>query len=109
MRALAEFGADEGWRLTGSDAAPGSRSGDALARVGLAVRSPHAASNLPDDLDAVAFSPAVPETNAERAAASAKHVRQSAYPDVLGELSRQFPTIGVAGTHGKSTTTALIA
>jgi UDP-N-acetylmuramate--alanine ligase len=109
MRALAEFGADEGWRLTGSDAVRASRSVEGLARVGLAIRSPHAATNLPDSLDAVVFSPAVPESNVERAAAAARNAPQHSYPQVLGELSRRFPTIGIAGTHGKSTTTALIA
>lgn len=109
MRALAEFAADEHCRLSGSDTAPSARSVAALSRVGLDVRRGHAAEHLPDEVDGVIFSPAVDPDNAERRAAATRGVPQASYPQILGRLSREFPTIAVAGTHGKSTTTALIA
>lgn len=109
MRALAEYGADEGWRLTGSDASPSPRAIEGLARIGVEVCTPHSDVNVPAQADAIVFSPAVPERNVERLLAASKGITQFSYPQVLGEISHRDRTIAVSGTHGKSTTTGLIA
>ena len=59
---------------------------------------------LVSDVDLVIYSSAVPEDDLERAAAK----KQMSYFEFLGELSKEYKTIVVSGTHGKSTTTAML-
>ncbi|MFV0445366.1 MAG: UDP-N-acetylmuramate--L-alanine ligase [Planctomycetaceae bacterium] len=108
MRALAEWLSDQGCRVTGSDAGPSSSALAALQSVGVAVSIGHAAENIPADCDQLIYSAAVPVDNIERVAADARGLRQQSYPQFLGELTRRVEAVCVAGTHGKSTTTALI-
>lgn len=56
------------------------------------------------NVDLVIYSSAVPEDDPERAAAG----KQTSYFEFLGELSKEYKTIVVSGTHGKSTTTAML-
>ncbi len=56
------------------------------------------------DVDLVIYSSAVPEDDSERVAAS----KVLSYFEFLGELSQEYKTIVVSGTHGKSTTTAML-
>jgi hypothetical protein len=57
----------------------------------------------------VVFTPAVSTIHPEVCAAAANGSQTASYPEFLGAVSRQRPTIAVSGTHGKSTTTGLIA
>lgn len=68
----------------------------------------HDEANLPDDADVVVYSPAVPEHNPERKKAKANHIKELSYPEALALVTRDHNTIAVSGTHGKSTTTALM-
>ena len=68
----------------------------------------HSAQNISQSTDLVIYSSAVPVTNPERQEAKKKGIPELSYFQALGELSQKWPTISVAGTHGKSTTTALI-
>lgn len=65
--------------------------------------------NIKDQYDLVVYSPAVKETNPELAEAKAKGLKCLSYPEALGELTKEYFTIAITGTHGKSTTTAMIA
>jgi len=109
MRALAEYAGDRGWQVTGSDAALNDRIRSRLEHSGVSVREGHSESHVPPDLDALLHSPAVPESNVERKAARDRNLPEASYPQFLGAVSRDRSAIAVAGTHGKSTTTALIA
>jgi UDP-N-acetylmuramate--alanine ligase len=51
----------------------------------------------------------VKETNPEFAEAKTKGLKCLSYPEALGELTKEYFTIAITGTHGKSTTTAMIA
>ncbi len=109
MRSLAEYWHDLGWTLSGSDAAASPRMRESLERIGVAVLPEHASQNLTPAVELVVSSPAVPESNPERSAARERGIPEVLYPEVLGALSRSRPTIAIAGTHGKSTTTGLVA
>jgi UDP-N-acetylmuramate--alanine ligase len=109
MRALAELLRDAGCRVTGSDAATDSRTAAALHAVGVELHAGHAAEHIPLDCDRVIHSAAIPANNPERLAAQTRGLTLQSYPQFLGELSRSREAVCIAGTHGKSTTTALLA
>ena len=69
----------------------------------------HDAAHLLPDTDILIYSDAVPETNPERAAARAQGIGERSYAQMLGSVTEPHETIAVTGTHGKSTTTALMA
>lgn len=108
MRALAELLLDCGWRLTGSDLAASDSARLALEARGLVVRPVHRDEHLPADADLLIYSPAVPASNPERAAARARGILELSYTEALGRLTEGRMGVSVAGTHGKSTTTALL-
>jgi UDP-N-acetylmuramate--alanine ligase len=60
-------------------------------------------------VDLVIYSIAVSEDNPELAQAKTKGVTCMTYPEALGELTKEYTTIAVCGTHGKTTTTAMVA
>jgi len=68
----------------------------------------HSAQNLPKAADLLIYSPAVPLSNPELKAAKKLGIKCQSYPEALGELTKKHFTIAVSGTHGKSTTTAMI-
>lgn len=68
----------------------------------------HDAAHLPEDADVVVYSPAVPDTNPERNKAKQLGIKELSYPQALALVTRNHNTIAVSGTHGKSTTTALL-
>ena len=68
----------------------------------------HDASNVPPNADIVIYSAAAPETNVERTRAKELGLQCVDYPTALGMVTLPYDTIAVSGTHGKSTTTALL-
>jgi UDP-N-acetylmuramate--alanine ligase len=120
MKALSELLQDRGWRLSGSDAAapaPDSRpvarvtsSSDTLAdRRILRIHNGHSADHVPASADVVIHSPAISEANPERESARNRGVPEVSYVEMIGELMQDQTGICIAGTHGKTTTTALVA
>ncbi len=107
MRALADVLAQWGWRVSGSDCSvDGAR---ALASAGVQLFAGHAVEQIPPETDLVVYSDAVPAENPELRRAAAWGIPTISYFDVLGRLSAAHRTSAVAGTHGKSTTTAMAA
>ncbi len=107
MSALAEVLADQGWQVTGSDLAP--QQAVWLWTKGIRVFRGHAAEQIDREATVVVYSDAVGGDNIERRRASELGIRQFSYPQMLGELMKARLGLAVAGTHGKSTTTALAA
>jgi len=105
MQALAEVLLSRGWQLTGSDLAPERAAW--LESRGIRVMHGHAADNLPDNTELLIHSPAVDPTVAERRLAARRGLDQWSYPEMLGRLMREGVGLAVAGTHGKSTVTAM--
>lgn len=69
----------------------------------------HDAKYVPANCELVVYSPAVANDNPELMIARERGIQTLSYPEVLGMISRGMRTIAVAGTHGKTTTTAMIA
>ncbi|MEK7118488.1 MAG: Mur ligase family protein, partial [Patescibacteria group bacterium] len=66
------------------------------------------AAHVPCDAGVLIYSSAVPKQNAERVRAHEVGIPELSYPEALGIVTRPYNTIAVSGTHGKSTTTALL-
>jgi UDP-N-acetylmuramate--alanine ligase len=107
MQSLAAVVLACGWRVSGSDL--NASAAARLSSLGAEIIAGHAARNIPADAHIVIHSDAVPPENVERRRAAALGIRSVSYPEMLAELSRGATTLAVAGTHGKSTTTAMAA
>jgi UDP-N-acetylmuramate--alanine ligase len=107
MSGIAEVLATQGYRVTGSDIAP-SAATRRLEGLGVRVAIGHAADNIVG-ADAVVVSTAIAADNAELVAARERHIAVVPRALMLAELMRMKQGIAVAGTHGKTTTTSLIA
>ncbi|HTI48636.1 MAG TPA: UDP-N-acetylmuramate--L-alanine ligase [Casimicrobiaceae bacterium] len=107
MSGIAEVLANQGYRVSGSDlhASPAT---ERLARLGVRVTIGHRAENA-QGADAVVVSTAVAADNPEVTAARERDVPIVPRALMLAELMRLKQGIAVAGTHGKTTTTSLIA
>lgn len=105
MQALAEVMQGQGWRITGSDLAP--HNAPWLSAAGIQVFARHRAEHVPPNADLVVYSDAVGAENPERRRATKCGIRQLSYPAMLGELMAGRTGLAVAGSHGKSTTTAM--
>lgn len=68
----------------------------------------HKASHISSDIDVVIYTAAVPSDNPERKKAEALGIPTFSYAEMIGHIMKQYTTIAVSGTHGKTTTTALI-
>ena len=101
----------KGRTVTGSDTATGNAEDPhpLEQEPNITIAKGHDALNLPPHCDALIYSPAATDQNPERAAAASRGIGQYSYPQFLGEISRARPTAAVCGTHGKSTTTALLS
>lgn len=107
MSALAWVLLERGHPVTGSDLR-GGREYTALAAMGATVRIGHDAAVV-DGADLVVVSSAVPERNPERARAAALGVPVIRRAELLAALLEGHRGVLVAGTHGKTTTTAMAA
>jgi UDP-N-acetylmuramate--alanine ligase len=108
MSAIAIVLAQMGHRVTGSDLAPTELVRDRLAAVGVAVVVGHDAGNV-GDAEIVAISTAVPSDNAEVVAATERDLPVVRRGELLGAMCATRPAIAVAGTHGKTTTSSMLA
>jgi len=107
MGGIAEVLLNLGYRVQGSDLKPNSIT-RRLTELGVRVMEGHAAENI-RGADVVVVSSAVPPDNPEVAAAIAARIPAVQRAEMLGELMRFRYSIAVAGTHGKTTTTSLVA
>ncbi len=107
MSAVAKLLQHEGVSLSGSDAEDSELTRE-LVKRGIRVFSGHAAEHLPEETDLLLYSSAVPESNPERVEARKRGVRELTNFQFLGEWSEEYRVALVCGTHGKSTTTALL-
>jgi UDP-N-acetylmuramate--alanine ligase len=109
MSALAYVAARLGARVTGSDRATHSKYVGGLAELGIAPAVGHDPANVPPEAELVYTTPAVPRDNVERVAARQRGQREIARLELIAEITALRPTIGVTGSHGKTTTAAMVA
>lgn len=108
MSALAQLYVSEGHSVSGSDREK-SPTTELLEKKGISVALEQKAENISADTELVVYSDAVWEDNIERKRVKGLGVRELSYFEALGEVTRGRFVIAITGTHGKTTTTALIA
>lgn len=107
MCGIAEVLLNQGYKITGSDISPSGNT-ERLTRLGAKVYIGHQAGNV-EQADVVVFSSAVTDSNPEMQAARDAGKPIIARAEMLSELMRYRHGIAIAGTHGKTTTTSLLA
>jgi UDP-N-acetylmuramate--alanine ligase len=107
MSGIAEVLANLGYTVTGSDVAD-SANVKRLRDKGITVAIGHKAENI-DGADVVVVSSAIKRDNPELVAARGKRLPVVRRAEMLAELMRLKSCVAIAGTHGKTTTTSLVA
>ena len=107
LSAIARVLAERGYAVSGSDRAASSRT-DALRRLGVDIRIGHDPAAV-EGADVVVRSSAVPPSNPEVQAALAAGIPVLTRREFLPYLTAGYRVIAVAGSHGKTTTTAMLA
>lgn len=108
MSAVAEVMLERGYEISGSDLSESDQV-DRLRARGAQIFIPQKAENITDDIDVVVRSTAIRENNAEYQAALAKNIPVVHRSVMLGYLMKNQKAICVAGSHGKTTTSSMIA
>jgi UDP-N-acetylmuramate--alanine ligase len=108
VSAAARFFRHRGIEVSGSDASM-SPVVAGLKDEGIDVTVGHDADNVPADADVVVHSIAVPHNNPELNKAREAEIPTLTYPETIGLISESMRTLAVSGTHGKTTTTAMLA
>ncbi len=108
MSAIARFFCQRGDKVSGYDRteSPLTRQ---LVREGIAVHYDDDPNQIPADIDLVVYTPAVPQETAEFQYLLQRGVPMKKRSQVLGELTRGKRCIAVAGSHGKTSTSSMIA
>jgi UDP-N-acetylmuramate--alanine ligase len=108
MCALAELLHTTGYRVSGADGADVFYTDAILKSLGIPYYESFSAGHIRDDFDLVVYSAAYSfETNEEMAEARRRALPIIKYTDALGLYSANFDSSGIAGVHGKTTTTAM--
>ena len=107
MSAIAEIMLRIGYQVQGSDARAGANT-ERLEKLGAKVFIGHDADHI-EGASAVVFTSAVNAENPELAAARARRIPLVRRAEMLAELMRQQHSVAVGGTHGKTTTTSMVA
>ncbi|NCN94918.1 UDP-N-acetylmuramate--L-alanine ligase [Candidatus Wolfebacteria bacterium] len=106
--ALARWFLSKGYKVSGSDTSP-SETTQELKKQGIKIFVGQKASNLDKNIDLVVHTAAVKAGNPEFKKARELKIPVMSYSQALGNLTKHYKTIAIAGTHGKSTTTALMS
>lgn len=108
VSALAKLLLNYGYHITGSTIETNEQV-EILQSRGVKISVGHDQANVVGSVDAIIHSSAVNQANPEIVKGKSLNLPLFDYHDFLGLISKQYKTIAVAGTHGKSTTTALTA
>ncbi len=108
MSALARYFKQRGHEVYGYDRTPSPITDELLAE-GINVHFEDDPSRIPTHIDQIVFTPAVPTTTAEYRYLSTCGAPMMKRSQMLGELTRGKKCVAVAGSHGKTTTSSMIA
>ncbi|PLX03026.1 MAG: UDP-N-acetylmuramate--L-alanine ligase [Marinilabiliales bacterium] len=108
MSALSRYCSTLGIEIHGYDLTP-TKLTNRLADEGMQIHYEDNVSLIPDDLDLVIYTPAIPKTNKEFQYFQNSNIEMLKRSQLLGLLSEEFFTIAVAGTHGKTSISSIIA
>ncbi len=106
MSALARLFKSRGLQVSGSDISR-SEITDALEKEGIKIFLSQVAENISDDIECVIYTIAVKEDNPEFVEVKKRGLPIFTYAEMLGQVSSDYYTIAISGTHGKTTTTAM--
>jgi UDP-N-acetylmuramate--alanine ligase len=106
MSGIAEILMHQGHQVSGSDRQK-SELTDYLEKMGALIHEGHKAENL-TDVDYLVYSSAISKTNPEMIEAETRNIPKIRRAEMLGQLMNRKLGVGVAGTHGKTTTTSMI-
>lgn len=107
LSALAQLLQHEGHAVSGSDRSE-SPVTELLKMKGINVLIGQDAANIPENTGLVIYSGAVHADNPERVAVAVRGLPSMTYFEALGPVSRGKRTVAISGTHGKTTTTAMV-
>jgi len=107
MSALAQYYQGAGSRVTGKDRTL-SPVTKLLQEKGIEVRKDTGDTEQMEEFNLLIYSDAIPEEHPSRVQARASGIPELSYFEALGEITKGTKTIAVAGTHGKTTTTAML-
>lgn len=108
MSGIAEVLVNMGCSVTGTDAAINAQV-ERLQALGVTIKRGHGSGNLPTPCDAVVFSSAVKKNNPELIEARKRKIPIIQRAEMLAEIMGLKRGIAIAGTHGKTTTTSMVA
>lgn len=108
ISAVAKMFLLEGKNISGSDMSDSEIISE-LSKAGAKINIGHNAINLPKETNLVIYTIAITEENPEFMEAKKRGLQMITYPQALHEISKDKYTIAISGTHGKTTTTAMIA
>jgi UDP-N-acetylmuramate--alanine ligase len=108
MSALARYYHSHGYTVAGYDRTPSPLTRQ-LEEEGMAVHYEDNPALLPADIDFVVYTPAVPKDLKEFEALKQSNIKIMKRSEALGLVSEHHFTLAIAGTHGKTTTTAMVA
>lgn len=109
MSGLAEILMDRGFSISGSDCTLSPLT-ERLAARGVRISGHQKASNITPEIDLVVYSAAIHDDNPELKEALMRKIPAISRAELLGALMKNYDTpIAVAGTHGKTTTTSMLA
>lgn len=108
MSGIAEILLDQGFTVTGSDKVV-SENTERMEQLGATVHIGHDAKNVAPDVDVLVYSSAVAPDNPEILEAQKRMIPVIRRAEMLAEVMRLKYGIGIAGTHGKTTTTSMVS
>jgi len=108
ISSLAQYYLSKGDEILGSDLVK-TEITDLLESKGVKIFIGESESNISKDIDLVIYTPAIADDNRELIKAKQLNIDCVSYPEALGKLTKDYYTIAVSGSHGKSTTTAMIS
>lgn len=108
ISALAGYYLEKGHKVYGS-CDKLSETAISLKKKGAIIFETHKKSNLPKDIDFAVYTVAVKKDNPEIEEIKKRKIKLFSYAEALGNITKNHYTIGISGTHGKSTTTAMIS
>ncbi len=108
MSALAYYFLHKGYEVHGYDLTPSDITKQ-LSEAGAIIHFDENVNKIPENIEFAVHTPAVCNTHAEYCFLKEKNIPIYKRSEILGMISSTKPTIAVAGTHGKTTTTALIS
>ncbi len=106
MSALARYFKAQNWAVSGSDLVHGRMTKE-LRKEGIRVKIGHKKANITRDISLIIYNRAIPKDSPELLAAKVLGIPTLPYAHALGAITKNYRTIAITGSHGKSTTTAL--